>query len=124
MITTKITGLSAQGSTEFNGLAYSNNDVAITMASDNVTEDGFKYIFKVRDNITSNEYVFYVSPNAALNGVFNLKTIFNQLVPTPMVYNTTDVLVHISAPLKSDALNVNNFRILCLEGWNIAGVLT
>ena len=124
MITTKITGLSAQGSTEFNGLAYSNNDVAITMASDNVAEDGFKYIFEVGDNTTGNTYLFYVSPNAALNGVFNLKTIFNQLTPTPMVYNTTDVLVHISAPLKSELLNVNNFRVRCYEGWNIGGVFT
>jgi hypothetical protein len=124
MITTKITGLSAQGSTEFNGLAYSNNDVAITMASDNVAEDGFKYIFEVVDNNTGNTYLFYVSPNSALNGVFNLKTIFNQLTPTPMVYNTTDVLVHISAPLKSELLNVNNFRVRCYEGWNIAGVFT
>ena len=71
MITTKITGLSAQGSTEFNGLAYSNNDVAITMASDNVSQPGFKYIFII------NDYKFYVAPNAALNGVFNCKTIFN-----------------------------------------------
>ena len=124
MITTKITGLSAQGSTEFTGLAYSNNDVAVTMSSDNVTEDGFKYIFNVGDMATGNEYKFYVSPNAALNGVFNCKTIFNQLVPTPMVYNTTDVLMHISAPLNSDALNVNRFRVQCFEGWNIAGVFT
>jgi hypothetical protein len=124
MITTKITGLSAQGSTEFNGLAYSNNDVAVTMSSDNVAEDGFKYIFEVANPIDGAEYKFYVSPNAALNGVFNLKTIFNQLTPTPMVYNTTDVLVHISAPLKSDVLNVNNFRVRCYEGWNIAGVFT
>jgi len=124
MITTKITGLTAQGSTELNGLAYSNNDVAITMASDNVAEDGFKYIFEIGDNNAGNTYLFYVSPNAALNGVFNLKTIFNQLTPTPMVYNTTDVLVHISAPLKSEFLNVNNFRVRCFEGWNIAGVFT
>lgn len=124
MITTKITGLSAQGSTEFTGLAYSNNDVAVTMSSDNVAEDGFKYIFEVVNPIDGAEYKFYVSPNAALNGVFNLKTIFNQLTPTPMVYNTTDVLVHISAPLTSDVLNVNNFRVRCFEGWNIAGVFT
>jgi hypothetical protein len=124
MITTKITGLSAQGSTELTGLAYSNNDVAVTMSSDNVTEDGFKYIFNVGDLATGNQYKFYVSPNAALNGIFNCKTIFNQLTSTPMVYNTTDVLVHISAPLNSDALNVNRFRVQCFEGWNIAGVFT
>jgi hypothetical protein len=94
------------------------------MESDNVAEDGFKYIFEVGDNNTGNTYLFYVSPNAALNGVFNLKTIFNQLTPTPMVYNTTDVLVHISAPLKSEFLNVNNFIVRCFEGWNIAGVFT
>lgn len=124
MITTKITGLSAQGSTEFTGLAYSNNDVAVTMSSDNVTEDGFKYIFAVGDMTTGNEYKFYVSPNAALNGVFNLKTIFNQLTPTPMVYNTTDVLAHISAPLVSSTLNVNQFRVQCFEGWNVGGIFT
>ena len=124
MITTKITGLSAQGSTELTGLAYSNNDVAVTMSSDNVTEDGFKYIFNVGDLATGNQYKFYVSPNAALNGIFNCKTIFNQLTSTPMVYNTTDVLVHISAPLNSDALNVNRFRVQCFEGWNVAGVFT
>ena len=124
MITTKITGLSAQGSTEFTGLAYSNNDVAVTMSSDNVTEDGFKYIFNVGDMANGNEYKFYVSPNAALNGVFNCKTIFNQLVPTPMVYNTTDVLMHISEPLVSSTLNVNQFRVQCFEGWNVAGVFT
>lgn len=124
MITTKITGLSAQGSTELTGLAYSNNDVAVTMSSDNVTEDGFKYIFNVGDFTTSNQYKFYVSPNAALNGVFNLKTIFNQLTPTPMVYNTTDVLVHISAPLVSNELNTNRFRVQCFEGWNVGGVFT
>jgi len=124
MILTNITGLSAQGSTQFTGLAYSNNDVAVTMSSDNVAEDGFKYVFNVSDYTTGNEYKFYVSPNAALNGVFNLKTIFNQLVPTPMVYNTTDVLVHISAPLNSSRLNVNRFRVQCFEGWNIAGVFT
>ncbi len=124
MITTKITGLSAQGYDEFSGLAYSNNDVAVTMSSDNVTEDGFKYIFNVGDMATSNEYKFYVSPNAALNGVFNLKTIFNQLTPTPMVYNTTDVLMHISEPLTSSVLNVNQFRVQCFEGWNVAGVFT
>lgn len=124
MITTKITGLSAQGSTEFNGLAFSNNDVAVTMLSSNVTEPGFKYIFKIGDYNTGNEYKFYVSPNASLNGVFNLKTIFNQLTPTPMVYNTTDVLMHISAPLNSNELNVNRFRVQCFEGWNIVGVFT
>ena len=124
MITAKITGLSAQGSTEFNGLSYSNNDVAVTMESSNVAEDGFKYIFNIGDNNTGIEYKFYVSPNAALNGVFNMKTIFNQLVPTPMVYNTTDVLMHISEPLVSELINVNLFRIQCFEGWNIAGVFT
>lgn len=124
MITTKITGLSAQGSTELNGLAYSNNDVAVTMYSDNVTEPGFKYIFSVSDLNTGNEYKFYVSPNAQLNGVFNLKTLFNQLVPTPMVYNTTNVLMHISEPITSNSLNVNQFNIRCFEGWEVSGVFT
>jgi hypothetical protein len=122
MITTKITGLSAQGNDEFSGLAFSNNDVAVTMSSDNVTEDGFKYIVEVTDTTTS--YKFYVSPNAALNGVFNCKTIFNQLTPTPMVYNTNDVLVHISAPLLSYSLNIMQFRVAIWEGWNIGGIFT
>lgn len=124
MITTKITGLSAQGSTEFNGLAFSNNDVAVTMVSDNVTEPGFKYIFSVGDNNGGADYKFYIAPNATLNGVFNMKTLFNQLTLTPMVYNTTDVLMHISEPLVSELLNVNTFRVRCFEGWEIGGVFT
>ena len=124
MITTKITGLSAQGSTELNGLAFSNNDVAVTMYSDNVTEAGFKYVFLIVNSITGDEYKFYVSPNAQNNGVFNVKTLFNQLVPTPMVYNTSDVLMHISEPINSDILNVGQFRVACFEGWEIGGVFT
>ena len=124
MITTKITGLSAQGSTELTGLVFSNNDVAVTMYSDNVTEPGFKYIFNIADNNGGNDYKFYVAPNAALNGVFNVKTLFNQLTLTPMVYNTTDVLMHISEPLVSELLNVNTFRVRCFEGWEIGGVFT
>ena len=122
MITTKITGLSAQGNDEFSGLAYSNNDVAVTIESSNVAEDGFKYIVEITDATTP--YKFYVSPNAALNGVFNCKTIFNQLTPTPMVYNTTDILVHISSPLLSYSLNTMQFRVSIWEGWNIGGVFT
>ena len=124
MITTKITGLSAQGNTEFSGLAYSNNDVAITMYSDNATETGFKYIFSIGDNITGDIYKFYVSANAQLNGVFNLKTLFNQLTPTQMVYNTTNVLMHISEPLVSEQINTKSFRVQCFEGWEIGGVFT
>ena len=124
MITTKITGLSAQGNTELSGLAYSNNDVAITMYSDNATEPGFKYIFSIGDNITGDIYKFYVSANAQLNGVFNLKTLFNQLTPTQMVYNTTNVLMHISEPLVSEQINTKSFRVQCFEGWEIGGVFT
>jgi len=124
MITTKITGLSAQGNTELTGLAFSNNDVAVTMYSDNVTEPGFKYVFNISDLNTGNEYKFYIAPNAQLNGVFNMKTLFNQLTLTPMVYNTTDVLMHISAPLNSTELNVNTFNIRCFEGWEVGGVFT
>jgi hypothetical protein len=124
MITTKITGLSAQGNTELTGLAFSNNDVAVTMVSDNVTEPGFKYVFVIGDQLTSTDYKFYIAPNAQLNGVFNAKTLFNQLVPIPMVYNTTDVLMHISEPLVSELLNVNTFRVRCYEGWEVGGVFT
>lgn len=124
MITTKITGLSAQGVDIYGGLAYSNNDVAVTMYSDNSNNDGFKYIFNVTDGTTSQEYKFYVAPNAQLNGVFNAKTIFNELVPTPMVYNTSDILIHIAQPLSSNTINVNNIRIQCYEGWNVGGVFT
>jgi hypothetical protein len=41
-----------------------------------------------------------------------------------MVYNTTDILMHISEPLVSAELNTNNFKIKCYEGWNITGVFT
>lgn len=124
MITTKITGLSAQGNTEFTGLAYSNNDVAVTMVSDNVTEPGFKYIFSIGDNITGEIYKFYVAPNAQLNGVFNLKTLFNQLTPTPMVYNTTSVLMHITESFVSEQINTKSFSVQCFEGWEVGGVFT
>lgn len=124
MITTKITGLSAQGNDEFSGLAFSNNDVAVTMSSDNVTEPGFKYIFTITDGSTSEVYKFYVSPNSQLNGVFNAKTIFNQLVPTPMVYNTTNVLVHISEAQNMQDMNSKIFILSCYEGWEIGGVFT
>ena len=97
MITAKITGLSAQGSTEFNGLAYSNNDVAVTMESDNVAEDGFKYIFNVGDNNAGAEYKFYVAPNAALNGVFNMKTLFNVKYKIN-TFKMINQLLHVSNP--------------------------
>lgn len=118
MITTKITGLSAQGNDSLTGMCFSKNDVAITMFSDNVNEPGFKYVFII------NDYKFYVAPNTQLNGIFNLKTLFNELISTPMVYNTTDVLIHISEPLVSRVLNVNGFIVQCYEGWEIGGVFT
>jgi hypothetical protein len=123
MITTKITGLSAQGADEYKGLAYSNNDVAITMASDNATNDGFKYVFNVIDGLLGNSYKFYVAPNHQLNGVFNAKTILNQLVPTPMVVNN-NVLIHTSAPFNAVDINTNAIQIQCWEGWKVGGVFT
>jgi len=125
MITTKITGLSAQGVDLYTGLAFSNNDVAVTMSSDNVAEDGFKYIFNVTDGTTNESYKFYVAPNYALNGVFNAKAIFNQLVSTPMVYGANNnILIHIIAPFVSGSINVNTIRIQCYEGWKVGGVFT
>ena len=120
---TKITGLSAQGNDAYKGLAYSNNDVALTVYSDNVLNDGFKYVFNVIDGLTGNAYKFYVSPNASLSGVFNCKTLFNELTPTPLVLSN-DVLMHISAPLNSVENNTDSFQIQCWEGWNIGGVFT
>lgn len=124
MITTKITGLSAQGNTELTGLAFSNNDVAVTMYSDNVTEPGFKYIFIVSDFETGLDYKFYIAPNAELNGVFNLKTLFNQLINTSIIYNDTNVLFHIQEPINRKNLNVKRFVVACFEGWEIGGVFT
>ena len=123
MITTKITGLTAQGTTLYNGLAYSNNDVAITIFSSNSNNDGFKYVFNVLDALTGSNYKFYISPNAQLNGVFNAKTLFNQLVPTPMVFNN-NVLIHTSTPFNAVDINTNAIQIQCYEGWVIGGVFT
>lgn len=124
MITTKITGLSAQGNDSFSGMCFSKNDVAITMESTNVAEPGFKYIYKIVDQNTSEEYKFYVAPNAQNNGVFNCKTIFNELVNTGILYNGNNVLLHIQDPLMSNSINVNTAFVYCYEGWEIGGVFT
>lgn len=124
MITTKITGLSAQGNDSFSGMCFSKNDVAITMESTNVAEPGFKYIYKIVDQNTSEEYKFYVAPNAQNNGVFNCKTIFNELVNTGILYNGNNVLLHIQEPLYSNSINVNSVSVYCYEGWEIGGVFT
>jgi hypothetical protein len=124
MITTKITGLSAQGSNLWNGMAFSKNDVAITMYSDDVISySNFKYIFKITDMITLEEYKFYVAPNAQNNGVFNAKTLFNELVPTGILYNN-NVLLHINQETWTNDLNSKPIWISCYIGYDVGGVFT
>jgi hypothetical protein len=121
-----ITGLTAQGQgLPLMGMAYSNNDVAFTMTSSEFANTGFKYIVNITDNATLEEYKFYIAPNAAGSGVFNCKTIFNQLVPTSLVIpGTDDILIQINAPLLSDEMMVNSFDIDVYEGYDVAGVFT
>jgi hypothetical protein len=123
--TTAITGLSAQGTDAFKGMCYSNNDVAFTMTSSEFANTGFKYIVNIYDSITTNEYKFYISPNAVGSGVFNAKTIFNQLVTTDVtIPNSDDVLLQISEPILMNNNLVNGFRIDLYEGYDVAGVFT
>jgi len=75
-----VTGLTAQGNSATTGLCYSNNDVSFTMTSSEYAQPNFKYIVDITDNNTSEQYKFYVAANAVNSGVFNAKTIFNQLV--------------------------------------------
>jgi hypothetical protein len=120
-----VRGLSAQGVDEFTGMCYSNNDVSFTMTSTLFANSGFKYVVEVADPFTGNEYKFYIAPNAVGSGVFNAKTIFNQLVTTGVtVPNSDDVILQISdALLMSDNL-VRNFRVRLFEGYDVAGVFT
>lgn len=122
---TAIRGLSAQGSNAFLGMCYSNNDVSFTMTSSEFANSGFKYIVKIYDNNTGLDYKFYVAPNAVGSGVFNAKTIFNQLVKTNVTLpNSDDVMLQIS-----DAVLVNNNLVTSIyielyEGYDVAGVFT
>jgi hypothetical protein len=121
-----ITGLTAQGQGgQLIGMAYSNNDVAFTMTSSEFANSGFKYVVVVTDTSTSQSYKFYISPNAVGSGVFNCKTIFNQLVPTSLVIpGSNDILIEISEPLLSDEMMVNHIDVKVYEGYDVAGVFT
>ena len=122
---TALTGLTAQGADEFKGLCYSNNDTSFTMTSSEFANSGFKYVVNIVDNATNDEYKFYIAPNAAGSGVFNAKTIFNQLVPTSLVIpGSDDILIQISAPIVSDEMMVNTFQVELFEGYDVGGVFT
>lgn len=122
---TAITGLSAQGIDAFKGMCFSNNDVSFTMTSSNFANTGYKYIVEITDSSTSLNYKFYISPNAVGSGVFNAKTIFNQLVRTDVtIPNSDDVLLQISDAVVMNDNLVNTFRIDLYEGYDVAGVFT
>lgn len=120
-----VTGLTAQGIDEFTGLCYSNNDVSFTMTSSEFAQPNFKYIVKITDNNTTEEYKFYIAANAVNSGVFNAKTIFNQLVNNSIVYdNSDDVVLQTAAPTLTSKNNVNSFTIELYEGYDVGGVFT
>ena len=122
---TAVRGLSAQGADEFKGMCYSNNDVSFTMTSSEFANSGFKYIVNIYDSITTNEYKFYIAPNAVGSGVFNAKTIFNQLVTTNVTLTgTDDVLLQINEPILINDNLVNGFRVDLYEGYDVGGVFT
>lgn len=122
---TAVRGLSAQGADEFKGMCYSNNDVSFTMTSSEFANSGFKYIVNINDSETGNEYKFYIAPNAVGSGVFNAKTIFNQLVTTNVtVTGTDDVLLQINEPILINDNLCRNFRIRLFEGYDVGGVFT
>lgn len=121
---TAIRGLSAQGIDEFKGMCFSNNDVSFTMTSTEFANTGFKYIVEIEDPL-SVSYKFYVAPNAVGSGVFNAKTIFNQLVRTDVtIPNSDDVILQIADAVVMNDNLVNNFRINLYEGYDVAGVFT
>ena len=123
--TTAITGLSAQGIDPFYGMCYSNNDVSFTMTSTEFANAGFKYIVEITDSITSQAYKFYISPNAVGSGVFNAKTILNQLVRTDVTLpNSDDVILQIADAVVINDNLVNTFTIDLYEGYDVAGVFT
>jgi len=122
---TAIRGLTAQGIDAFTGMCYSNNDVSFTMTSSEFANPGFKYIVELTENLTSKIYTFYLSPNAVGSGVFNAKTIFNQLIPTGVtIPNSDDVMLQISDALLMNDNLVNTFTIELYEGYDVAGVFT
>jgi hypothetical protein len=120
-----VRGLSAQGANSLRGMCYSNNDVVFTMTSSEFANSGFKYIVRIEDGITGEDYKFYIAPNAVGSGVFNCKTIFNQLVPTSLVIpGSDDILIQISEPLLSNQMMSNVFNVRLYEGYDVAGVFT
>jgi hypothetical protein len=122
---TAIKGLSAQGIDAFTGMCFSNNDVSFTMTSDQFANPGFKYIVELTDNLTSKIYTFYIAPNAVGSGVFNAKTIFNQLVRTDVTLpDSDDVIIQITDAFVINDNLVNNFTIELYEGYDVAGVFT
>jgi hypothetical protein len=123
--TTAVTGLTAQGIDAFTGLCYSNNDVSFTMTSSEFAQPGFKYIVVITDNNTSTDYKFYISQNAVNSGVFNAKTIFNQLVKNSIVFDgSDDVVLQTSTPMLTTKNNVNTFTIELYEGYEVGGIFT
>jgi hypothetical protein len=59
------------------------------------------------------------------SGVFNAKTIFNQLVTTNVtVTGTDDVLLQINEPILINDNLCRNFRIRLFEGYDVGGVFT
>jgi hypothetical protein len=122
---TAIRGLTAQGNTEFTGMCYSNNDVSFTMTSTEFANPGFKYIVEITDLNTTESYKFYIAPNAVGSGVFNAKTIFNQLIKTNVtIDDTDDILLQITEPILVKDNLVNRFTIDLYEGYEVAGVFT
>jgi hypothetical protein len=122
---TAIRGLTAQGGSELKGMVYSNNDVSFTMTSTEFGNPGFKYIVEINDQITSESYKFYIAPNAVGSGVFNAKTIFNQLIKTEVTIDGgDDVLLQITEPLLVNNNLVNRFDVNLYEGYEVAGVFT
>jgi len=123
--TTAVTGLTAQGNNAFSGLCYSNNDVSFTMTSSEFAQPGFKYIVVITDNNTSTDYKFYISQNAVNSGVFNAKTIFNQLVKNSIVFDgSDDVVLQTSTPMLTTKNNVNTFAVELYEGYEVGGIFT
>lgn len=122
---TAVKGLSAQGIDAFTGMCFSNNDVSFTMTSDQFANPGFKYIVELTDNLTSKIYTFYIAPNAVGSGVFNAKTIFNQLVRTDVTLpDSDDVIIQIADAFVINDNLVNQFTIELYEGYDVAGVFT